>query len=542
MRTAIFKSVYIGIMIALLVSLTGCTGLFQQNKSTANITIRLPQTTGKRSIRAIEENEVLSNNSNSINESEGVSSTTGDIAYYILVLTPAEGEPRILTAGKGSTEVIFQNVLPGSYTITVQAYLEDETIFAEGLSSEFTVIAGESTQVSVKLHVLIHENTEESEGSEGTEGAEGTEGSEGTEGTEVLVPKTAYTINSCKMEDENSEIANLLGGMTTNTLTFTVSDDSPLTVTNGSQATRTITALSDVDISNYEDGDYIPFITADNEIVLIRDYAVGTDFAAAYIDNGNIVTDAGVASGFTSGKYVALSNDFDPKANTWEYVMHFKTGTVRYDNTNNDHLTIKGNETDGDGFYACIWYGKFSLCVGTSGNPWTMTGNYFQGKHNVLSNQDYYVRIKYIGDAYTFEYSTDGGNTYTLDMALVKSSENSSGYNNSGNYTYMLCETSKWNTIVPDRPRFGAHTTGNLPFAGEFYMNDTYIKVSDEVYWTGAYGYTSAARMDTSGEKPVLMRMTDNGAEVWDAIPLSGATVSVQNGKVIDITQPTVSE
>lgn len=530
-RFLIFATGVLAVMV-LLVSLTGCTGLFSRNRSTGRVTIALPQKSGNHPARsAAAREEIISSGSSSSSISSEIVSeenayTIDDVAFYMLTLTPEEGEPLIQTAGNESTEISFLDILTGFYTLTVQAQLGDGTIFAEGKSELFEVIENETAEVAVALKLVGSEEEEE----------------EGEEETVIIGIHPAYTLNSCKMEDEDPAISNLLDGLATSKLTFNISEESPLTVTDRNTVTRTVTALPDFDVTNYEDGDYVPFITADNEIVLIRDYAVGTDFAAAYIDNGNIVTDAGVASGFTSGKYVALSNDFDPKANTWEYVMHFKTGTVRYDDTNNDHLTIKGNETDGDGFYACIWYGKFSLCVGIEGNPWTMTGNYFQGKHDVLSNQDYYVRIKYIGDAYTFEYSTDGGNTYTLDMALVKSSDNSSGYNASGNYTYMLCDISKWNTIVPDRPRFGAHTTGNLPFAGEFYMNDTYIKVADEYYWTGAHGYTSAARMDTAGEKPVLMRMTENGAEVWDAIPLTGATVSVQNGKVFAITQPAVSE
>lgn len=507
MRKSLFRQIFFCSVFVFLVSLTGCTGLFLQKKSTASITICLPEANSKRSVStyaAREETAGTSSSSSSGSMSEESTYSIDDVAFYRLILTPSEGEPLIQTVGNEGGTVTINDILPGTYTLKVQALLENTVVFASGTSNSFEVTVGENTEVAVNLSFV----------------------------------NAPYTLNSCRMIDGNPSVLSNSGS----TLSFNISEDTPLIITDANQTTRSIFSLAGIDVTNYEDGTYTPFITADNKVVLIRDYEEGTEFAAAYETIGSpSVADNGTARGFSESNYLMLNHVFDPKANTWEYVTKITTG----ENVTN-HQTIKGSWRDCHGFYICIQNSEFSLCAGnlgrtgSDGGPWSFTGDSWYGAAIVTANTVYYLRVRYTGSAYTLEYSLNGVD-YTNYLSITPSNQS----------TIYSATRANWGTISADIPVFGATAANDGPSANQgmqiktlatIHMNDTYFKVADEYYWTGEHGYTSAARMDTSNGFPVLRRMTENGPAIWDAVPLTGATVSVQNGKVISITQPAVSE
>ena len=468
-----------------LVFFSGCSGLLSHRSSFGSVIVSLPSADNAR--RAFGKTDY----------------TLSDVASYVITLTPEEGEPFIQDISPDNEVVSYDEVIPGTYTITVEAFQEYGFKIAEAASEAFTVLEGETAEVSLTMQTTDN-------------------------------PHAPFTVNVCIMSESDPSVAGLLKA-DNSILSFEVSEESPLIVTDGNQVTRPVTSLADIDISNYESGTYIPFITADNEIVLIRDYEEGTEFAEAYQTFGSPTeTATGTFSKLNVNNYLKLDNPFEPRANTWEYVTKITTGDS---DTIGEHQTIKGSYSDCHGFYICIRNGNFSFCAGNRGREygsWSFTGDDLYGTKAVEANTTYYIKACYNGSSYTLDWSYDGI-TYVNDISLTENNRAS------------LSNWSNWGTIDGDTPYFGCTGTKygesrQIPTYFTLYLNDTYLKVSDEYYWTGAYGYTSAARMDTSDGMPILRRMTATGPVEWDAIPLTGASVTIDNGVISAITQPAVSE
>lgn len=426
--------------------------------------------------------------------------TDTDVSSYRFTLSQLEGTSLVKTSGLGSTVLKYNKLLPGFYLLTVEELHSGGNAISVIESDAIQVYAGKKAEIAI------------------------TYGSSSGNATPSGNTTPSGNISPAIVLQNNGS-----------TLSFNVSAESPFCFTDSHGVSHTVTSLAPVDISDYTNGTYTVFVTADNQTVLIKDYAEGTDYPPAYQQAGSPTISAnGDASNFSTSRYLQLTEPFDPGDKPWESVTTITTGT---DISN--HQTIKGSSVDCQGFYVCLENRKFSLCAGNLGRQgsalteWSFTGDWWYGTQVISTNTKYYLRARYTGTAYTLEYSTDGVN-YSSYLSVTQATQSTA-------ITSGI--TTNWGTISADIPVYGctadAWDTGmQLVSNMTIHMNETYLKIDGEYYWTGAYGYTNAARLDTSGATPVLTRMTENGPVVWDAASFNDATVTISNGSITAITQP----
>lgn len=185
------------------------------------------------------------------------------------------------------------------------------------------------------------------------------------------------------------------------------------------------------------------------------------------IQTGNWIVD-GVAKSFTSGKYLLLPNQFNvSQGQTWE--MMFK---VRLSNLNYQYFV--GNAQSGTN------YGALNFMVGTYGNAdgrlrvmlssslSTSTSNIANSTNvgtTVLSiNTDYWVKVNFTGSVYNVYLSLTGEFSGEENLELSFNSTD---------------------TIYPVDIILGAYNRGEITWSGSIDLNNSYIKIDDEIWWHG---------------------------------------------------------
>ena len=200
----------------------------------------------------------------------------------------------------------------------------------------------------------------------------------------------------------------------------------------------------------------------------------------------------GILSNFkgTSVSYAILlapstssSYYFKPANNTWEMVFGFKTGnasslsSVQYITSTtlvsaSANLMITSNK-------------HFRFLLSTDGTTSNLIGTAAQqtGSYTVQANTNYLVKLKFSGSAYTLQYSTNNGASWTTDITIstTKKVVNNKSY-------IVGCD---WE-----------NSTYRFPFAGTIDLNKCYIKINNRFDWTGADTYW----VDSNGKTAVLTK------------------------------------
>ena len=200
---------------------------------------------------------------------------------------------------------------------------------------------------------------------------------------------------------------------------------------------------------------------------------------------GTLTDNDGVFSGFTSNSYIKMKNEI-PSGNK-EIVFKMNIG--------NDVSTLQNifssfDTNKNSNIY--IQSGKLSY--------WTTSG---YGSYSVSSNTGYWMHII---------VSNNTTNLYILT---------------DNNYTHESLPTTGWTTITSisgdafgnNLMCFGCDGGGSYPFLGSIELNESYIKVNDELWWKGYignyfYNNTSIAPYTLVDDKLVgcLVNYEDNGS------------------------------
>lgn len=213
-------------------------------------------------------------------------------------------------------------------------------------------------------------------------------------------------------------------------------------------------------------GDKVWINSSNNSYSLVPYYVYGyNNFTVE--GSPTINQSTGVVNNFGSDSWLTLPEVFNPGSNTWEVMFKVVTGTVE----NESHWVIGTGiwGTDFQGF--TLGYEPFSkLCfyLSESGESWDIAG-YTEGETTLLDNTLYYFKLQFTGTEYILSLSTDGTNWNT--EATVESSTpiyvsqsplaiGSNLWNNEANTTY-------WD--------------------GSIDLSESYIKINNQVWWTG-YG------------------------------------------------------
>ena len=113
---------------------------------------------------------------------------------------------------------------------------------------------------------------------------------------------------------------------------------------------------------------------------------------------------------------------------------------------------------------------KFVLAVSSTGTNWDF--GELVGSHTLSSNTSYRVRISWNGSDYTYSYSTDGGQTYTVDATK----------------SFAL-------SPYPKQIYIGRGADGTHVFKGIIDLNYATLTISDKVVWQGMDDVGLATRM-----------------------------------------------
>ena len=169
--------------------------------------------------------------------------------------------------------------------------------------------------------------------------------------------------------------------------------------------------------------------------------------------NGNLTITDGIVSGFSTSSYIDFNNAglVDVGSNTWEIKTKFKP---MYSGSTEEEIIRAGKgimiRTRSGGWKFILQNQSSSLFVNTTGGSFT-TGNW------------YWLKASYDGTTYRLEVSTDGVQYNTIIQQV------------SSNTAYS---TSLFNYIGFDG---GTLTILNR---GEVDLNETSMKIGDEVFWT----------------------------------------------------------
>lgn len=188
-------------------------------------------------------------------------------------------------------------------------------------------------------------------------------------------------------------------------------------------------------------------------------YKYGTTPNATII--GSLTVNNGVASGFSSSKYMTLPTAFNGSAgSTWEIVFKVKTPTL---NTLQQFLAV-GNQNSYNSYFGVTTANvfRFRLSTNTSGS---VICNLI-GTTTIIANTDYWVKAEFTGSAYNLYLSTDGVN-YTLEATTTSS--------------------SIWTQYTFSWIGKGGDNNSLYPWLGSIDLTKSYIKVNDNDWWRGTF-------------------------------------------------------
>ena len=284
---------------------------------------------------------------------------------------------------------------------------------------------------------------------------------EGSSGTYVPADTQVYSdsIMSAPYEVAAANTWTYTGDSVENTATQNgyVRESGSVFVASGVQVYTTADLTTPLETASGSDWVYTgatspSMIGALNETVEAQNYTV---VGSPTINNG-------VVSGFSTGSYITIPA-FKPGTQQWEIVESFTTGTLP---------TGMQMLFNADGAVAFnINNSHFRLSLSSSGSDWDIYNNESLD-YTVLPNTTYWVKVAYTGSSYTLAYATTENNYTTLITV-----DNATPVNNSSPATY-----------------YGViHSTSGIenPFQGSIDLNDSYIKINGETFWSYQSGDTT---------------------------------------------------
>lgn len=166
---------------------------------------------------------------------------------------------------------------------------------------------------------------------------------------------------------------------------------------------------------------------------------------------GSPTINNGVVSGFSTSNYASLPTNVS-LGNDFEIMVKAVTGN---DATSEQKLMMgRGEQYLGLGIRST---GVLDCNIG-DGTQWL---NPITTSIALTPNTVYWFKIIFNGSRYSFFYSTDG-------------------------VTFIECAYLESSTIIPNNLlRFGVGRSENAPWLGSIDLNESYIKINGETWWTG---------------------------------------------------------
>ena len=174
---------------------------------------------------------------------------------------------------------------------------------------------------------------------------------------------------------------------------------------------------------------------------------------------GSPIINNGIASGFSSANYLKITDSFDVStAQSWEVVYKIKTGT---DITTGQSMCGHTGSSNYDPFTIDVNSSRFQL--GLCNTSSTNLLKDAKGTYTVLANTTYWLKLTFDGSRYALSYSSNGVD-FIEDVTLEST-------------------TKIWTSDLVLGRQQGA--SSEFPFLGSIDLNESYIKINGEVWWTG---------------------------------------------------------
>ena len=173
---------------------------------------------------------------------------------------------------------------------------------------------------------------------------------------------------------------------------------------------------------------------------------------------GSPKVDNGVVSGFSATNYLKITDSFDVSAaQSWEVVYKIKTGTSLSAQSMCGHT----GSSNYDPFTIDINSSKFQLGLCKSSSSNLLKDK--KGTYTVLVDTTYWLKLTFNGSRYALSYSLDGVD-FIEDVVLEST-------------------TKIWTSNLVLGRQQGADS--EYPFLGSIDLNECYIKINGELWWTG---------------------------------------------------------
>ena len=185
-----------------------------------------------------------------------------------------------------------------------------------------------------------------------------------------------------------------------------------------------------------------------------------TDATVTYY--GSITTNInGTTSGFSTSKYMKASKSAPSSITSFEEVLK-----IRVTNVTTLQTFVAGDPYLGLGTIKVTAAGKIQTYISSTGSSNDIS-NGTTSSNGVSIDTDYYVKFHWNGSVYKIDLSTDGTN-YTNYISITSSLP------------------PKFNGLTGLGTDTGA--SNNEPFLGSIYVNDCYININGQRFWTGNVG------------------------------------------------------
>lgn len=212
------------------------------------------------------------------------------------------------------------------------------------------------------------------------------------------------------------------------------------------------------------------------------------EFAGLNVNVIGATQDKGIMYNITPQNYAQIPHGFDfANASSWELNMRIWTG-VDF----NEYRDFFGLQPTAIAI-ATSKARTFSLALGNDGSNWNIGNPH--GTHIIQDNTMYFIRVKFLNNVYTLEYSLDGVN-YITDI------------------TY----SSAARVISSANPTLGLYSVGSPAcFYGTIDLNLCTIDINGSRHWNG----TTRWRYHGSGHQYYDMRYKINADGLFNAIGMA---------------------
>lgn len=301
---------------------------------------------------------------------------------------------------------------------------------------------------------------------------------------------------------------------------FNVDNTNTLTYTNIMGETRTVTALSPIDVSAENDGTYKVALpqTGNQPYLFDGNVFITEDIPVNATIIGNPIINKGIVSGFLNGgtsetsTYVSAKN-IPTSYSTFELISCLSTTTINViqnlldygvANTRSIALILQNDNT-------------LQLYVSSDGSSWDIV-NGTKSTLTLSANTQYFIKTSFTGTQYLVDVSTTG--EFTGEET---------------NYITINNSTSPYKATFIDFGLF-AGTPPASPFLGSIDFTKTLLKLDNQLVWTGQ---GNIGDIWLNPQEPYTAKQYD-GADWQDFndVLLLDSSVTVSSGVISDLEQP----